>query len=326
MGFAILSGAGLVHGKAETKYDGSATSDRAEDDTTLATSIIAAVDGWYKGTGTDALTITNDPITTGTITDMLAAGSLTARVGDTNTRTFEVSGTIATVPVTNVQFLYTLSIKVEENDKYTWSVSRTMVDGMSEIVHVHKTIAQSVSNTGTIDLSTGLVTGETICETAPLFVMLTEDDGSLTGEVISDTDFTVNGQAINVTSSAYYNKKVLVDFYVLRKSAEVYELQINAEDFAGSYYVEAETLFRRQDTGADLPAIFTLPNVKIQSNWTFSMSADGDPSTFTFTMDAMPDYTYFDNTKKMLCVIQIVDDNSQTTKDYYTVMRHSDTI
>lgn len=44
--------------------------------------------------------------------------------------------------------------------------------------------------------------------------------------------------------------------------------------------------------------------------------------TFTFTMDAMPDYTYFDNTKKMQCVIQIVDDNSQTTKDYYTVMGH----
>ena len=41
------------------------------------------------------------------------------------------------------------------------------------------------------------------------------------------------------------------------------------------------------------------------------MSSAGDPSTFTFTMDAMPDYTHFDKTKKVLAVLQVLeaDDN-----------------
>ena len=71
-----------------------------------------------------------------------------------------------------------------------------------------------------------------------------------------------------------------------------------------------------------MPAEITLPNVKIQSNFTFSMAATGDPSTFTFTMDAMPGYTYFDRTKKVLCVIQIVEDAESAAKDINTVMKH----
>jgi hypothetical protein len=36
------------------------------------------------------------------------------------------------------------------------------------------------------------------------------------------------------------------------------------------------------------------------------MASSGDPSTFTFTMDAFPDYTRFDPTKKVLAAIQII--------------------
>jgi hypothetical protein len=37
------------------------------------------------------------------------------------------------------------------------------------------------------------------------------------------------------------------------------------------------------------------------------MASSGDPSTFTFTMDAFPDYTRFDKTKKVLAAIQIIE-------------------
>lgn len=56
------------------------------------------------------------------------------------------------------------------------------------------------------------------------------------------------------------------------------ELQINAEDFAGYFYVEADTLVRRQSDGRDLPAILTIPLVKIQSNFSITMASSGDPS------------------------------------------------
>jgi len=70
-------------------------------------------------------------------------------------------------------------------------------------------------------------------------------------------------------------------------------------------------LFRRESDGVDLPAVFVLPKVKIQSNFTFTMASSGDPSTFTFTLDAFPDYIVGNNTKKVLASIQVLnaDDN-----------------
>jgi hypothetical protein len=37
------------------------------------------------------------------------------------------------------------------------------------------------------------------------------------------------------------------------------------------------------------------------------MASNGDPSTFDFVMDAFPDYTKFDGTKKVLAVLQVVE-------------------
>jgi hypothetical protein len=43
------------------------------------------------------------------------------------------------------------------------------------------------------------------------------------------------------------------------------------------------------------------------------MASTGDPSTFTFTMDAMPGYTTFNPNKKVLCAIQIAEDTTNKT-------------
>jgi len=40
-------------------------------------------------------------------------------------------------------------------------------------------------------------------------------------------------------------------------------------------------------------------------------------------MDAFPGYTYFDNTKKVLCVIQIVEDTEDSEADIKSVMKHT---
>ena len=99
-----------------------------------------------------------------------------------------------------------------------------------------------------------------------------------------------------------------VDYYV--KAAEgVKQIDIEAGKFGGSYYLEASTLFRDQATGDDYAAEFIIPNCKVQSNFTFTMAPSGDPSTFTFTMDAFPDYTKFDRTKKVIAALQIVEDH-----------------
>ena len=178
-----------------------------------------------------------------------------------------------------------------------------------EKVHMHMTSQTTVGTEG-IDLSGVLAADEEICATAPIFVVVAEADGSITGEVIDN--LTVDGKVLKATEGneikAEVGTPVFVDYYVIKKASSVAELQIDAENFAGYYYVEAATLFREQNSGKDLPVELTFPNVKIQSNFTFSMASTGDPSTFSFTMDAFPGYTYFNPNKKVLCAMQILED------------------
>lgn len=191
----------------------------------------------------------------------------------------------------------------------------------------------------TIDLSDQLASP--ICSTAPIFVSIIRDD-SVTGDFLAVTS--VSDRTI-VTSNAIYryndqgmkvatgetittdnddNYVVLVDCYTKENNeAKAMELQIDAENFAGYFYVEADTLVRRQSDGKDLPAILTIPLVKIQSNFSIAMASSGDPSTFTFTMDAMPGYTYFNNKKKVLCTFQVIDETINSTVINDAVMRHN---
>lgn len=93
---------------------------------------------------------------------------------------------------------------------------------------------------------------------------------------------------------------------------EAYEMQIAADEFPGYYYIEADTLFRDEATGVDLPAEFIIPRGKVQGNFTFTMANSGDPSTFTFTIDCFPAYTKFNRKKKVQAVLQVIDQTDST--------------
>ena len=114
---------------------------------------------------------------------------------------------------------------------------------------------------------------------------------------------------------------VLVDYYT-DKGTGTQQVDIRPDSFGGNFYVEASTLFRTQD-GVDMPAEFIIPNAKIQSNFTFTMASSGDPSTFTFTLDAFPDYTRFDKAEKVFFSIQIIteEEDDDTTDRAITVTK-----
>lgn len=99
---------------------------------------------------------------------------------------------------------------------------------------------------------------------------------------------------------------VRIDCYTVHTDGAV-QIDIDANSFAGYYYIEADTLFREEATGKDFPAEFVIPRGKIQSNFTFTLAATGDPSTFDFTIDCFPAYTSFSKSKKVLCQLNIVD-------------------
>ena len=172
---------------------------------------------------------------------------------------------------------------------------------------VHTTLTTVIDTTSDITVDLATLTGKTIAEEkAYAFIM---KDGQIVERlkpaVPSDgsVTFTRKRKAAGQLTGP---QTVMVDFYVSVESGAV-EMTIEPDKFGGFYYLEASTLFRRQDNGQDMAAAFVIPKVKIQSNFTFSMASSGDPSTFTFTMDAFPDYTKFDPTKQVLFALQIIE-------------------
>ena len=228
-------------------------------------------------------------------------------------------------------------------------------------VHFHTTSTATLvvdnAHAATIDLSGVLGKAEDICATndAPIYVIITEGDGSLRGEMVEGTvavtaksgatvhqiitiedakltglqDWAKSSASVPIDANGFIEEgqyTVFVDYYLDKNATAVDELQIAADNFAGNYYVEAETLFRRKSDGVDMPANLTFPNVKIQSNLTFQLSGTGDPSTFTFTMDALPGYTYFDKSREVMCVIQVIEDQTNADKIINPVMPHNKTL
>lgn len=110
-----------------------------------------------------------------------------------------------------------------------------------------------------------------------------------------------------LSGTNFDNKVIRVDYYAVKSANEIQQLNLTPEDFAGFYYIEAEGLWRNEADGVDYPCVITIPRGKIQTNFTLSMSAEGDPSTFDFVVDAMPGYTKFDGSHKVLAAIQIID-------------------
>lgn len=285
LGLSILSGAGLlqntnkevhVHRNAQALVEG----------TTVYKYFIKKSDGAYiQITGA-----VDTPSLRATLNAASSSVNADANTYITNLDTYYIGGkdeaiafAISQVQDTVLETGETVPAADETSDKSKPMILRTVDTTNTTLsVDVSGALYNESSSGG------GKIIRETICKEAPLYIIKTEADGTLTNAYLKASAVTDDG-VITLASDADITdgEVVMVDFYVTTTSA-VYEAQIDAENFAGYYYVEADTLFRRQDTGKDMPAVITLPNVKIQSNFTFTMASSGDPSTFTFTMDAMP--------------------------------------
>lgn len=170
-----------------------------------------------------------------------------------------------------------------------------------------------------IDETTGkpiAIASTTDDPSAATYVLIVDDDDEFVYEPCvpntTGTDLTKGVIACNALKKYFEtsdNAIVIVDYYV-KKISGTTQIEITPDKFGGYFYLEASTLFRKESTGVDMAAEFVIPKVKIQSNFTFSMAATGDPSTFTFTMDAFPDYVKFDKSHKVLSAIQIVDETA----------------
>lgn len=146
---------------------------------------------------------------------------------------------------------------------------------------------------------------------ADIFCMKVDENGDIIGDICvpndvkKDTDVVIN---CDVNDSIKNGDIVLVDYYVEKQNG--YQFEITPDSFGGNFYIEGETLYRRESDGKDIPAEFIIPNGKVQSNFNIAMSNSGDPSTFTFTVDCFPAYPKFivdgEERKKVLALLQIL--------------------
>ena len=172
---------------------------------------------------------------------------------------------------------------------------------------VHTTLTTVVDTSSSITIDLGTLTGKEIAnEKAYAFVMKDGQIAERLEPAVPSSGSVTFTRKSGASGSLTGPQTIMVDFYVKVDTGAV-EMTIEPDKFGGFYYLEASTLFRRQDNGQDMAAAFVIPKVKIQSNFTFSMASSGDPSTFTFTMDAFPDYTKFDPTKQVLFALQIIE-------------------
>lgn len=198
----------------------------------------------------------------------------------------------------------------------------------SKPIYVHQTSQVEVKNTNTIvlpDLACWNGFKDTDNEfyhnAADIFVMVLKN-GEVNAEPCIPVEVVYDKVNKQTTLTCYshagvLNKGtvVLVDYYV-KRTGGAQQITIDAENFGGNYYLEASTLFRRESDGVDMPAEFVIPNCKVQSNFTFALASTGDPSTFTFTLDAFPDYTKFDQEHKVLAAIQVITDEDENENEY----------
>ena len=71
------------------------------------------------------------------------------------------------------------------------------------------------------------------------------------------------------------------------KGKEVIEISISPNTFPGTYKVVGETFIRSQDTGKDEAFQFIINKAKVMSEVTITLQAEGDPSTFSMTLNVL---------------------------------------
>lgn len=211
-----------------------------------------------------------------------------------------------------------------------------------EPIYVHQTSQVEVKTANTIVLPKGIVpcwnggrkSGATSAgegkyifhKEADIFCMKLDANGEIAGEPCVPASVTVAGENADavatilchadgqkMTEDLPVGSVVLVDYYVAKKSG--FQAEITADKFAGNFYIEGETLFRREADGVDMPAEMVIPNGKVQSNFNLTFSNSGDPAVFDFTVDCFPAYTKFNKTKKVLGLIQVIDEESLSAEE-----------
>lgn len=95
----------------------------------------------------------------------------------------------------------------------------------------------------------------------------------------------VSGKEATVTGGEDGDR--VVAYYEFTSPAATQSFTIDAKTFAGTYKLVGDTVVRNKDTGKDETFKVIIPNIKWSSNFSFNLTAEGEPSTQSFECDIL---------------------------------------
>lgn len=104
------------------------------------------------------------------------------------------------------------------------------------------------------------------------------------------TGATVAGKVVTYLAGAETRVRV---YYSTTTPADSQTITVTSDKFGGTYKIVADVLVRDEETKKDYFAQFIAYNAKIEDNFTFSFSPDGDPSVLDIPLEILksPDST-----------------------------------
>lgn len=166
-----------------------------------------------------------------------------------------------------------------------WDYGREITVTLEDALFSAKSMALMFNQKGN---TTALATG-----TSPELIRRAVQIGAITSAESSEA--TINGQKITYSSVVYYDATgASTDTYSSATWADITYLpthntviEINAEQFPGTYYVVGDTYARSEITGTDEFFQFIIPKAKVMAGQTITMQAEGDPSTFSMNLKVL---------------------------------------
>lgn len=112
-----------------------------------------------------------------------------------------------------------------------------------------------------------------------VFIYKYEDDCGTPLEVV------VSGKEISVSGAAEGER--VVAYYEFTSPSATQTFVIDAKTFSSTYKLVGDTVVRNKETGKDETFKVVIPNIKWSSNFTFNLTAEGDPSSQSFECDIL---------------------------------------
>jgi hypothetical protein len=108
-------------------------------------------------------------------------------------------------------------------------------------------------------------------------------DNATTGWTRSAKEFTF-GASSNVVEGDFV--KI---YYTTITDATAKTVKVTADMFGGTFYLVVDILVRDENSGKDYYGQFVAPRAKLEDNFSFSFSPDGDPSVLSLPIEILKD-------------------------------------